>query len=361
MSKNSLLLLACVLVSTGCRDEDPPPADAGAILGDGGAPLDCAGLLACAAGCPDDACADACVARTTPDGVSRASALVACAEREGCGDDSSCLEARCAAEIATCTGGAPSELDCEALLECAGACADDACADACVARATPEGVGEASALLECVEREGCGDDSSCIEARCPREVAACLDVPIEPGGDGGVPTDPFPVRIVGTTRDDTTALGRVLDSSSNGTTVFVRDDAAGEAAGYPIGIVAFYRLESITYRATLSGTSPGCTYSADFTETFTSPDPFETNLMIERAAGSDGLHGYGFAIGLDVLHPDGETIVCDLTGTTTDDFGASHRVVHGIDEPRTDLRTFTGTYVQGDGVRTMTWDLRAAD
>ncbi|AKF09696.1 hypothetical protein [Sandaracinus amylolyticus] len=254
-------------------------------------------------------------------------------------------------------------LDCAGLLGCAAECADEPCADGCVARATPDAITRVSALIDCVEREGCGEDDACIEARCGSEVASCLGGEQPDGGvivaphDGG--GDALPSRIEGTTRDFTESSGLTLDS--NATVVFVRDDAAGEAAGFPIASVAFYRVERIEYRATATGTPGGvCSLSADETESFVAPDPFENNLMIERTPGADGLYHYELSTSLSVHHPNGMVTVCPPpAGTSTGIFNAEHNVSSGTSMPRGDARTFVGSTTLS--ARMWSWDLRATE
>ncbi|UJR86854.1 hypothetical protein [Sandaracinus amylolyticus] len=257
------------------------------------------------------------------------------------------------------SGGA---LDCAGLLGCAAECADEPCTDGCVARATPDAITRVSALIDCVEREGCGEDDACIESRCGAEVASCLGGEDLDGGvivvphDGG--GDPLPSRIEGTSRDFTEAPGLTLDS--NATVVFVRDDAAGAAAGFPTASVAFYRVERIDYRATATSSGGICTTTADETESFVAPDPFENNLMIERTPGADGLHHYELSTALSVHHPNGMISVCPPpAGTSTGIFNAEHNLSNGTTAPRTDGRTFVGSATLSP--RVWSWDLRATE
>lgn len=259
---------------------------------------------------------------------------------------------------------ASRSLDCLALIDCLSACGDDeVCNDACIAQASPEALAEAGALVTCFEASGCTDDPCLVEV-CNAELVACdaepmihedAGVPDAPGGDA--PSDVLPVRIAGTTRDRTDALGAIYDSV--GDIVFVRDDAAGEAAGYPIHVVAFYRVESLSYTITVSGSAAGCSYSADESFVPTENDPFENYLLIERAPASDRLHPYGLATAAAQNTPDAVSITCPGVGTSHSDLSTGHYVAHGIDEPHSDLRTFVGDYTRGG--RVSSWDLRTIE
>lgn len=256
------------------------------------------------------------------------------------------------------SGAQTTPLDCPELLACADACTTDPCTNACLDAASRAAVTQVTALVDCVADHGCGEDEACIASSCGPELAAC-GVDATPDGGTPPPGDSFPNRITGTTRDHTPNFG-TADLDSNATLTFVRDDAAGSAAGYPIQTVAFYRLESITYTATYLDTSY-CTSTAEETESFTSADPSENNLVIQRSAESDGRHYYQFATTLSVPHPNGMTVVCpEPIGTSTGHFNAEHNVTSGTEDQYTDLTTFVGDAVVG-GARNFSWDLRAAD
>ena len=302
-----LVLLACVVLWVGCK-EDPPsldggvPADAASL--DGGALLSCAELLSCAAECPDDACADACIAQGSSEGIAQATALVECVQREACGDDSECIQTRCASEVGICLGTAPL---------------------------TDGGI--------------------------PLDGGGVIIRPDAASPDAGTST--FPARIEGTTRDFTPVAGTTHTMDSNGTVVFVRDDAAGAAAGLDVEHHAFYRLQQITYRATYSGVDV-CTMSADVTKTFTDPPAFDNHLMLERVPGTDGLHGYEIGIALSSVEPAAMVIVCPPpAGTSTGSFDAAHNVSTGTSHPRGDGRSFVGSTTLS--ARNWEWNLHAVD
>lgn len=301
-----LVLLACVALWLGCNEEDPPSLDGGvpgdAASLDGGPLLSCAELLGCAGECPDDACADACVERGSPEAITQAAALVECVQREACGSDSECIETRCATELGICLGATP-ELDAGVPLDGGGVI---------------------------VRNDAAPPDAG---------------------------TSTLPARIEGTTRDFTPVPGLTLDS--NATVVFVRDDEAGAAGGFDVEHHAFYSLQHITYRAVASGADV-CSYSADFTETFTHPPAFDNHLMLERVPGTDGLHGYELSTSLSVHHPDGMVVTCPPpAGVSTGIFNAEHNVSTGTSHPRGDGRTFVGSTTLS--ARNWEWDLHAVD
>lgn len=85
---------------------------------------------------------------------------------------------------ARAAGDAGAALDCVGLVACAAKCADadQACLDACGARASGGVVTIYNALVECSERRGC-TTAECLEASCNSELNACR------GGGGVVPRD----------------------------------------------------------------------------------------------------------------------------------------------------------------------------
>ena len=261
-------------------------------------------------------------------------------------------------------GGDASASSCPEVLACVGACATDACVDACLASATPDAATQITALVSCNVAAGCGDDDGCIEANCAEALAACQGVVL---GDGGVvltdagqdASTTMPSRIVGTSRDHITFPGSTFTVDSNATLTFVRDDAAGVAAGVP-DTFAFYRLQNVTYRAVAGGVNGICEMSADFTETFTNPPAFENHIMVERAAGTDGLYAYAVTTTLTVNHPMGMMVTCPPPiPSTPGEFNAEHNLTTGTSTPRSDGMTFVGTTMIG--TRTFSWDLHAED
>lgn len=263
------------------------------------------------------------------------------------------------------TGPAP-DLDCLGLLNCLSACPTETtpCDEACIARGTPDGVAQATALAVCADGAACGGDEACISTNCGPELLACADAPPLDGGVIARPDAPgldapstgFPARITGTTRDRTDAGGMITESV--GTAVFVLDEVTGDLLGLPADTYAFYRLDSLTYGVTVSGTAGPCTFSASEMVLPTSLNPSENQLVIERATGADGLHDYALATAYTVPRPGALTTTCSPGGTSSADLNVEHYVSSGpTPGPRTDLVTFVGDYPRGP--RVSSWDLRA--
>lgn len=120
--------------------------------------------------------------------------FVCCVSLLSCGPKKDAPEERDAAIVdssapidAGVDDGGGDALDCVGVLTCLDPCEDEACSDACLARATSDGRSRVIALAVCVDREGCTTDA-CIEERCATEVASCV-------GDEPTPSSgPFLVR-----------------------------------------------------------------------------------------------------------------------------------------------------------------------
>ena len=255
-------------------------------------------------------------------------------------------------------------LDCGGVLECAGACSDgdEPCLDACVARADAVALGRLSALVDCTAREGCGEDDACILSRCAAEVAACGGEVVPPADGGVIPDagpEALPTEIEGTMIDRDAANADTYVMESTSTVRFVRDDAAGEAAGYPSATHAFYRIAHIEYRAVVSGTLMTCSHAADQSVTFDDPDPLQNHLRVARAPGAGGLREYTLITTLERTFPGALHLECDPGGAFTEDFDADHSMANGTTTPRGDGWTFRDTASLSSSVstRTWTWDL----
>lgn len=251
------------------------------------------------------------------------------------------------------------ELDCPELIACVEACATDTCVEGCIDDASSAAIQIVTNVLECVETHGCGEDDACIAVSCETEIAAC-GVDFDPG-DLEPPGDGFPTRITGTLRDYVPSSGITDDSVA--TVTFVRDDEGGPAAGFPSNLVVAYRVETITYRATRSGTIAPCTYEADETETFENPPLVGNYLVIERATDADGGHVYSVGTDLSVDHPAGLTKTCAPpfeASSAMEAFEAALHVSSRPETPTTDLVTFQGSKDIG-GVRTISWDLETVE
>ncbi len=95
----AVLLLGCPPGSSGTPDAGPSQ-------------LGCKEVLDCSAACSasdDGGCTDACVARATPSAKDQLTALVQCDQTNGCNSDESCLQSKCATEIAACVSLVPGD------------------------------------------------------------------------------------------------------------------------------------------------------------------------------------------------------------------------------------------------------------
>ncbi|MGC6417669.1 MAG: DUF4215 domain-containing protein [Bradymonadia bacterium] len=81
------------------------------------------------------------------------------------------------------------QIDCRTFNTCLGDCGpgDDACVQACVNAASPEGQARLTALIDCITANGCdaaeGVDPDCVDALCADEVTACFGPIVYPNGD----------------------------------------------------------------------------------------------------------------------------------------------------------------------------------
>lgn len=258
-------------------------------------------------------------------------------------------------------------LSCTATLACAEACTTDPCVEDCLERASASATQQIQALVTCSESAGCEDDDACLQLNCPTQLAACIAVSGGPDGgawddDGGLgdggTSDGLPNRFVGTTRDHNPDFGG-FDLDSNAEVVFVRDDAAAPA-WHPTETYAFYRLESITYTATWTGSAGGCVYQASETETEATamPETWENSLSIARTPGAGGQRRYDFSTAMSVPHPDALTITCGAV-VTTQDFNAEHNFSTATSAPTTDGTSLIGTATTSP--RQWSWNLHAED
>ncbi|MBL8957436.1 MAG: hypothetical protein JNK82_42075 [Myxococcaceae bacterium] len=312
-----------------------------------------------------------------------------------------------------------SPLDCDGVLRCGGDCfADDlGCIDACLARATVN-VALARPVATCAAAASCfgSGDTGCLRTECATPLAACVATGGTGGGSGtaggntaggtgtagfgnaggtgtsgfgsaggytaggntagggagtagggagaaggtggtGGSGDGFPNRWVGTVTDENSNFGGLV-LRSVGQAVFVRDDSAD-----PRGTThAFYKLLSITYTATVSGTSAGgCTHAASEVVTFMNPPPFE-NLVAIRKMASGGEYEYDITTTLSQARPNAETITCPPpAGVVTANFNAENNVAAGVPAPKTSSLTRLQATVPAfmQPTRTWSWDLQA--
>ncbi len=93
-------------------------------------------------------------------------------------------------------GGAA--LTCSEIFDCASRCPksnDTTCEDACVERGSPQAKAAATGLVTCVQQNRCGEDPSCIQSKCQKEVQGCADARETP--DGSAPAGQVPAELVG--------------------------------------------------------------------------------------------------------------------------------------------------------------------
>lgn len=107
-------------------------------------------------------------------------------------------------------------LTCTGVFECTEPCGDDddACVNACVARATPPAKIAVDALVACVQAKACAD-GPCFQAKCPKELYACVDVNPTPTDPvvGTPPKGSIPSDLVGTWE----SFGELYEFKADGT------------------------------------------------------------------------------------------------------------------------------------------------
>jgi len=59
------------------------------------------------------------------------------------------------------------------VINCADACGDVECVDACIADGSENGAAEAESLILCAASHGCGDDEACLTSNCLEEILTC--------------------------------------------------------------------------------------------------------------------------------------------------------------------------------------------
>jgi hypothetical protein len=97
---------------------------------------------------------------------------------------------------------AAAGLSCVEIFDCTDKCpeGDAACSDACVAKASPDGLAAAEAVAGCVQAHGCAD-AACAEASCAAELGTCAEQSKPPAGGqppgGQVPPGNVPAELVG--------------------------------------------------------------------------------------------------------------------------------------------------------------------
>jgi hypothetical protein len=146
--------------------------------------LACEGIIKCWNGCPenDEACLDACFAKGSAKGRTDLNALLACGKTNMC-QDSACLQQKCAPLFAACQSGTtppppppppPGQLTCAGVFTCWESCGnDDACAQACVTKASTKGRADLDALVACGNANMCKGVAGCLQQKCAPQLAAC--------------------------------------------------------------------------------------------------------------------------------------------------------------------------------------------
>ena len=188
-----------------------PQGDGGTPSGDGGSGLTCLEIVQCTQGCPDQACAQACIAQGSPVAQSLAQTVLTCYLTHCYGSsDPNCLPANCPDELQACIsnqqpaqdagiagdGGASADgggLSCAEVLACLQACTDLACSQGCIAQGTPEAQPLAQAVMSCYLTYCYGSsDPNCITTNCGSQIQACVNGAARDGGvgvgDAGVPS-----------------------------------------------------------------------------------------------------------------------------------------------------------------------------
>jgi hypothetical protein len=198
----------------------------------------CAGFFACASACGEanDACVLGCVDGTGPAALDDVYSVVTCLEDNGCYDAAdpeafnACAAASCSGELEACFGAVDdccephdgpgcsneavkscvceadsycctvawdslcvdeadgcgagcttsADADCGGFFACTEPCEDEACVQACAAATDPEELQLASALVDCLEANGCYDETTpeafnaCAIAGCGPLLDACF-------------------------------------------------------------------------------------------------------------------------------------------------------------------------------------------
>lgn len=263
-----------------------------------------------------------------------------------------------ALSAAACGGGGGTSLDCTGLFQYAAACSTSDCEADCRARAGATANAQADAIVNCDTAQNCQGDADCLRLKCSAEVTACFGAPdggVGGGGGTGGGSGAFPSRFVGTLSDLTDSPGTIGRLESTGQATFVRDDNADPRG--QSGMFAFYKLETITYTATASGTVGTCTLSANETVTFTNPPAFE-NLVAIRVQPNGGAYEYDVSVTLTKPFPNGLTMTCNPGGTSTTQFNAEINTTAWSPSPTTtNPSSLVGSASGGPG-RTWSWNLQ---
>jgi hypothetical protein len=95
-------------------------------------------------------------------------------------------------------GNTESALTCIGILECASTCGDDntPCEDACVAKGTPDAKTGIDAIVACIDKFSCNDET-CFQENCSTELATCVKPAAGAPLTGDAPAGNVPGDLVG--------------------------------------------------------------------------------------------------------------------------------------------------------------------
>lgn len=116
--------------------------------------------------------------------------------------------------------GKSGTASCGQTVTCVAACPtnDNACADACVYAANPNGQVLLLALVDCINKNTCAD-SACVQAKCSSELSACVNDTETAPADAGPPpvmASPLPADLVGTWQHIAGDYGQSYTFNANG-------------------------------------------------------------------------------------------------------------------------------------------------
>ena len=189
-----------------------------------------------------------------------------------------------AGDAGAATSSDTSGLTCLAVLQCAVACADQPCADACFARGDADAQTKASAFGDCLTQNNCSD-RSCLDANCSDSFNACIARPTQPAGapiTGEAPQGSVPADFVGTWKytstfgtsdnftfnaDGTASRKQLSIGSFSGCTTTTAFEDEGTVVFDSAGGFKFFITKSTTTSSQCGASSsmPGTTGAFDFT------------------------------------------------------------------------------------------------
>jgi hypothetical protein len=171
----------CAAQFAACSDgATPPPPPPPPPPGN----LTCGGIVTCWSACKDgdEPCLEACLEKGSAKGKADLDALITCGNTNMCKGVSGCLQQKCGPQLAACATGTtppppppPTQLTCAGVFQCWDACADDddACAQACINKASTKGRADLDALVACGNANMCPSVPGCLQQKCAPQLAAC--------------------------------------------------------------------------------------------------------------------------------------------------------------------------------------------